>query len=302
MSFLRNLFSDLVERRLWPVAALLVVALVAVPVLLAKPSTGEEQAPLPAPGDVVDARGPSVSLADPPGSLSRVRPGGERDPFVQQHVPPKPKQQAGLGPSTGGGTTTKGGGTTGGGGTTKGGGETFVTYKVDIRFGEAGAQDTLRNVPRLTPLPDGENPFLIFLGVLSDGKTAVFLVSADIVPAGDGKCKPSRADCETIHLKSGDTEFFDVPSGEAGIIQYQLDLVKITKEVTSSAAQAARAYARESRAGRRWLRDAIGSYSELGVLRYARGRGVLRYRRPPEQTREGEAPPREGGPGFTKQP
>ena len=44
---LRALWDELVERRLWPVAVVLVVALVAVPVLLAKPA--KEAAPPPVP-------------------------------------------------------------------------------------------------------------------------------------------------------------------------------------------------------------------------------------------------------------
>ena len=38
MSFVRNLYADLMEKRLWPVALGLLVALVAIPVLLAKPA------------------------------------------------------------------------------------------------------------------------------------------------------------------------------------------------------------------------------------------------------------------------
>ena len=37
--FLLDLWQDLKEKRLWPVAVVLLVALVAVPVLLAKPSS-----------------------------------------------------------------------------------------------------------------------------------------------------------------------------------------------------------------------------------------------------------------------
>ena len=44
-TFLSDLWADLREKRLWPVALLLLVALVAVPVVLAKP--GAEPAPPP---------------------------------------------------------------------------------------------------------------------------------------------------------------------------------------------------------------------------------------------------------------
>ena len=46
---LRNVYDDLVERKLWPVALILVVALIAIPVVLSKPAS--ESTPAPAPAD-----------------------------------------------------------------------------------------------------------------------------------------------------------------------------------------------------------------------------------------------------------
>ena len=44
MTFFRDLISDLLTKRLWPVAVLLVGALIAVPVLVSKPAPHDEQA------------------------------------------------------------------------------------------------------------------------------------------------------------------------------------------------------------------------------------------------------------------
>ena len=88
------------------------------------------------------------------------------------------------------------------------------TYVVDLRFGQADSMKTLRDVARLTPLPSASSPFFVFLGVKEDGKTLVFLVSSDAKATGDGKCKPSTNDCETIELKAGDTEFFDLTTDD----------------------------------------------------------------------------------------
>jgi hypothetical protein len=76
---------------------------------------------------------------------------------------------------------------------------------------------------------------LIYMGVLKDGKTAVFLVDHDVAPVGDGECHPSPEQCETIRLRAGETEFFDV-TDETGAVteQYQLDLIKIHKGGTAS--------------------------------------------------------------------
>jgi len=48
MKILRNIYEDLLERRLWPVALVLLLALLAVPVVLAK-SAGPAPAPTPPP-------------------------------------------------------------------------------------------------------------------------------------------------------------------------------------------------------------------------------------------------------------
>ncbi len=74
----------------------------------------------------------------------------------------------------------------------------------------ACASTTWRTLKRLDPLPDAENPSIIYLGVLEDGKTAVFLLDADVTPQGDGKCRPTPTDCQRLYLREGETEFFDI--------------------------------------------------------------------------------------------
>ena len=67
--FLLDLWHDLKEKRLWPVAAVLLLALIAVPVLLAKPS---EEAAAPAP--VAKASGPTPNVLK---QLAKVKLGDE---------------------------------------------------------------------------------------------------------------------------------------------------------------------------------------------------------------------------------
>ena len=43
---------------------------------------------------------------------------------------------------------------------------------------------------------------LIYLGVLKDGKTAVFLVDHGVSAVGDGDCAPSPDECETLRMQS----------------------------------------------------------------------------------------------------
>ena len=126
------------------------------------------------------------------------------------------------------------------------------------------------NVARLTPLPSSDNPFFVYLGLADDQKSAIFLINADAEPNGDGSCKPSHDDCQQIVLRAGDTEFFDLQSGTAGVVQYQLDLKSIKKYKAASKASAAKAHARESRAGRETLRELVadrpGRAGALGLL------------------------------------
>ncbi|QEC49374.1 hypothetical protein FSW04_18560 [Baekduia soli] len=147
---------------------------------------------------------------------------------------------------------------------------------MSVRFGEDGAQKSYPDLARLTPLPSADNPFFVFLGVKADQKTAVFLVSSDAVATGDGTCKPSASVCQEIELKKGDVEFFDLGSGTAGVVQYELELTGIAKVKAATAASAARARARESAAGRDFLRQlAVQDPAALAGWDYSRSLGVL---------------------------
>ncbi len=143
----------------------------------------------------------------------------------------------------------------------------YELYSLTVRFGSTEETSLpKRNLPRLTALPSAEEPILVYLGLEGDGKTAVFLVDASAEPQGDGTCKPNPAVCETIHMRVGDTEFFDVTDETGNVTaQYQLDLLDIKRSTTASAAKAKAARAKASKAGRR-------------VLRTRRAAGPLRYR------------------------
>src|SRR4051794_17813815 len=96
MPFLRNVVKDLVEKRLWPVAALLAAALVAVPVVLGR--TGGEDAPAaaatPAPPAAEGATADGSTAATravvslDTGTPARRHLGGRlRDPFQGPKAP-----------------------------------------------------------------------------------------------------------------------------------------------------------------------------------------------------------------------
>ena len=88
MNPIKNIFRDLVERRLWPVALLLVAAAVAVPVYLGR-SSNDGAADTPAPAQTAQAGAKAskaaVSLDETTDESDGA--GKARNPFKQQHVP-----------------------------------------------------------------------------------------------------------------------------------------------------------------------------------------------------------------------
>jgi hypothetical protein len=297
----RGLLRDLVERKLWPLAVLLLAAAVAVPIYLGRPAADAAVAPTAQQANAPKPSKAAVSIEDP--AADDDRPGGVRNPFKQLHVPKPaaatadPKTPAPGQPSTSGGSSGSGGsggdgsqpplGPSGSGGSGSGGsgsggsgdgnptpkpaGDPLDVYHLSLRFGRAEASQltTYHDVARLSPLPTADNPFFVYTGVLKDAKTAVFLLSSDATATGDGHCKPSPKSCQTIEVKEGDTEFFDLTvGGEA--VQYQLDVVRVFKKGASSAVAAAASHERHSDAGADLLRRAHrrGSSSFKGAASY----------------------------------
>jgi hypothetical protein len=312
MSFFKNVLSDLVEKRLWPVAVALVAALVAVPIVLGggSPDTGGTATagvpPTTTNGlanhrDV--ARAQVVSLEEQAAGKVQ-RSGALKNPFVQHHQP-KVTTVADAAKTV---TDALSGGSSDSSSSTGGSAPTTTTkpdptpaapadptpdpkadadakdlYRVNLKFGEVGADKAHRNVARLTPLPSADNPFFVYLGPSDDKQSAIFLIDADAIPQGDGKCLPSKDDCQQVSLKAGDVEFFDMQSGTAGVVEYQLTLESI-KKVTTSAAKAAAAHARESKAGRDYLRQLVADDpSALDGWDYSKRLGLL-IRKDPETT------------------
>lgn len=240
--FLLDLWHDLREKRLWPVAVVLLAALVAVPVLLAKPSKAPPAAApvaTAAPKPDVLKQLAKVKLgADVPGDGSTLGVFNPGDPFT----PPKgaiKKQDDGSsnspGPSTDTTTATPGGtdtgGSTGGGTPTPGGtdggtptpdtgdGTTTTTtvykYVVDLTFTANGHKRHIKGMEKLEMLPSQSSPLLIFMGVTSQGSNAVFLVDSTLEAAGEGKCKPSEKQCAFAYIGAGSEYIFTEDDGDS---------------------------------------------------------------------------------------
>jgi hypothetical protein len=244
MNAVTNIWRQLVRRRLWPVAVLLVAALAAVPVLLTR-----DPQPVAAPVDptvAVSAKADDT-IAEPVvakveasdrGRRRRVL-GARKDPF--QPAPVKKPKQATTAVATPTPVPTPTTGGAGGGSTAPSGGSTVPkpkpkVYPADslvIRFGDA-ASDTLPKMvlAKLKPLPDDLTPLLVYMGLTDHDNKAKFLVDDALEATGDGNCKPHPSNCETIELAVGETEFFDVIDPETGDIigSFELDLIKINRK------------------------------------------------------------------------
>jgi hypothetical protein len=260
-TFARDLFDDMVERKLWPVALVLLVALIAIPVLLAKPASNST-APLPGAAQT----SPAVSGA--PSPLTAFEPvvsasvttdqskglrGRAKNPFTPkgidfaaadaaasvEPIPGLGNTQVSTGQTaTGAGDAApqSGGGDTGSQGTDTGG-KKYFTYTAKVRFGEEGDTQT-RTLSEFRSLPSSDNPIAVFMGVKTDGKTAVFLMSSSTTTTGDGDCEPTDSECTFLYLKAGDAQLIETVTPEGEIVSYELELVDISVKETDGPSNA----------------------------------------------------------------
>jgi hypothetical protein len=255
---MRDLFDDLVERRLWPVAAVLLVALVAIPVVLSKspsanpttpvvtgvPATGPAGTPSP-----LTAFQPVVTTAQADDRHKNLKRFGLKNPFTPRGINFAAAKAAGNAqPLVSTTTVTGAAGQTGSatpqntapGQTQSQTGKTetkFYTYTAKVHFGEEGATKSL-TLSQFRALPSSDNPVAIFMGVKRDGTTAVFLMSSSATTTGDGDCKPDESNCTFLYLKKGDSRILETVTADGAAVTYQLDLDSIQTKATSGPAKA----------------------------------------------------------------
>jgi hypothetical protein len=255
-SFAIELWNDLRARRLVPVAVVLVAGLIAAPILLSK-KADDSPAPAPEPAasqnESKDRPGPDelaqVKLEDAlgKGNGSSLSAFDVNDPFAPPEKVLKAAQAAtqsdtglpgadtGAGgitvPDTGTPTGTGGEGTGGGGETPdngtggQGGTTTEFTYVLDVTFWANGHRRKIEGMDKLDILPNQAAPLLIFMGVTDSAGNAVFLVDSTLSAAGEGKCKPSHAECAFVYIGAGSEEEFTNDDGDS----YRLRIDEIRK-------------------------------------------------------------------------
>lgn len=313
MSLLRDIWADLVEKRLWPVAALLVAAMIAAPVVLAGGSGEEAPAgpvAAPAPAPAAASAGPDASPVSLDEAPAQPAPrGGYKDPFAGSV---KAAAEASA-PTTATATGTAGASATpvpgldgprdtGSAGSPApapdasppvtqpvdptGAPETtpdappatgvFAGYRVDLRWGRAGATKRIRDIVRLGRLDAGEEPLLVYFGVRRDGKRALFVLTTAAGAVGDGRCMPAENACQIVELRAGESQFFDVEGADGSIEQFELDLGQITKRYADTRAEARELAAERSKAGAKVLKEALREGRDYVVsFDYLRERGAI---------------------------
>jgi hypothetical protein len=267
-AFFRSVVDDLVEKRLWPVAAVLGIALIGIPLLLSKPA-GEEPAAAPATAAPAVANGgplaafqPIVNTEGKKSSEIRKQLEGfdSKDPFKPQNLggggggsgsaDGSVEVQGGGDSSSGGGSVdisdapplgTSGGGSGDGSTTGSGGGSTkpevfYYTYAADVRFGKEGNLDR-KTLQQFRSLPSSQNPVLVFMGVKEDGETAAFLLSSAAATTGEGNCEPDDT-CTFLYMKKGDKQRIEAVNSNDEIITYELVLLDIDVKRTDGPEQA----------------------------------------------------------------
>jgi hypothetical protein len=222
--FAGDVVYDLRQRNLLLPAVGLLIALVAVPILIARGGSDGSAVPFGF-GTASSQSSPETEnavVAYHPGIRNykkRLSHLGSKDPFTQQYVTPPASSSTSstssvddlaqiLNGSSDSGSTGVGGGSTGGGGSTKPGKVTHhITYfwwESDVQVGEAGTQlTTMNNVKPFQFLPSPDKPVLTYMGTVS-GTQAVFLVSKDVSSiGGEGTCFPSVDACQLLGLNAG---------------------------------------------------------------------------------------------------
>ena len=247
--FAGDAIYDLRSRNLLLVVLMLLIAIVAVPVLVWKSSSGNAPSPVSLGAQTSAAssqENESAVVAYHPGVRNfkkRLNDLSAKDPFVQQFATSAASgtaidQVSSTGSATAGNSTSISGGAGGGVGGGDGGPgkkttQTLYTYYVtNVAVGESGGALTPHNgINQFQFLPSQDKPVLVYLGTTSGGTQALFLVSKDVSSVGgNGTCFPTADDCQLLGLNSGaGADMIYGPDGKT----YHLDVTKI-KRVTSS--------------------------------------------------------------------
>jgi hypothetical protein len=292
-----------VSNALWPIAAVLAVAIVAVPMMLSN-SGSSSNVPL-AQGSVGPSIPnvssiPAVAVSDT-ASNAKLK-GRSRNPFQQlkggsgnssgssksSKSEPTPSQSSSASSSkSGSGSAGNSGSSTSGSGT----GTTTTTttptppppppgltptetYDVAVSItGNSGNENTVNSLERLSALPSRNNPLLVELGVLQGGKDVLFALQPGTVIRGGGTCIPGPSDCEILSLQQGQVEKLEATTQDGVMPEAMFAVTGVTMQAHANAAAATTARRVENAYGRSLLKSSTSG--ALSLFQYQPGIGAL---------------------------
>jgi hypothetical protein len=254
--FFTDLYVDLRERRLLPLVALVVAAIVATPILLASGSTALKPVVPPVSGQggpSGSARTLTVVKAEPglrnyKKRFARRKP---TNPFKQRFDEPNLKGGK-LNEQTTTTTTTteEGGGSSGGGATSPSGGGSsngkevpqsgivYYTFAANVQVTkivpkknggvEKSGPTVHKEVIPPAVLPGEKAQVVTYMGISKEGK-ALFLISPKVEQIfGEGKCVAGEEICQLVELEPKFAEtFFFGPNG----VRYKINVLKIVPKI-----------------------------------------------------------------------
>ncbi len=286
---LKRIVRDLVDKKLWPVAVLLLAAIAAVPVLIGGSSSSQAPAPVAVAATAPDGASKSlVTVVDEASAAKATRPGRIQDPFYDPPEPPAAKTASGGSPAASPQARKQGGAPAAG---TPRTGKPLQTapqqpservaapvhHRTVVRW-YAAKPGMSRPLARLTPLGGLVDPALLYLGVTrSKGAYAVFLLGPNATSDGEAACEDDT-DCRVIGLKSGQSQLVTVQPPDGGEArQYHLEVVSV-KAVATDAATARTMRAKVHADGRDVMREIWQdrpTADALRPIRYDRDTGLL---------------------------
>lgn len=259
-SFLSDLYYDLLDRRLLPLVALILVAIVAAPFLL-KNDPGEETAPPPVAGSSGTEQASEQTLTvvkAAPGLRNykkRLARRSPTNPFKQRFTAPvlagsELNEQTTTTSSEGGSSegestvTTQpspsGGGSSGGQDGDGNGvpdGASLITYVVDLQIAKIRTKpdgSTEKIGPKLhkgvkapAALPGEKTPVVTYLGLgAKEPRQPLFLVSPEVTEIfGEGECISGTSSCQLITLQKGFPVTFVYGEND---VRYKISLLDVT--------------------------------------------------------------------------
>jgi hypothetical protein len=253
--FALDIYYDLKERRLLPLVAILLVALVALPIVLSSGSDsneGETGTAIATPSSLPRTSALVVAKATPGLRNYHHRLAGTyKDPFKQQYT--ELEGEEGVGSASSGeesGASVEGAPETtvpsegeGGGAPAEngeppeGGHLQYYSFAIDVRITPVSSkkqeESTVRhNLPNMTMLPSRKVPALTFVGVTKDEKNAVMLISDKVTGLfGDATCIEGAERCQLLALEPGipETVVYGADARTYRITLLKLRLLKTDK-------------------------------------------------------------------------